>query len=664
MQVLPHTVLSFYFCLSLCFVGISQDYNPLTHKKQASTISVDSLLSMTRQADSLVAKKAYAQAEVLYKSAFQSSSVASDSIMYNIYLDYFIFLSKTLKKYDKAWELNDWVYEYFCNSGDTKGIIKSTIAFGHLSQDMSKSRQAFYYYDDALALLQDTGPEYNTLKYLTLANRAYVIEDVLETVSLDSKEQKFKLIVKDRKESLKYLSEKSPNRIWRSAYMNLGHSYSEINSDSAIYYYKKTLKYCKKLGCNLTYNNLADAYLKKKQPKKALEILNNIDLNKTAESLDGESAIIFFTLGETYIALEKYIDAIKNLKIGQKKLIEIKEWKDTVEITNLLAETLQKQGKADEAIKELKKIPVYLQNSYNERLDREATKLLSEKELEAKKKEVVDLTEEKEKIVKQKSNIVLLSYLLVALLFITIAVLIYRSVHAKIKFHQLNEKVNHNRLTTLRSAMNPHFLFNSFSTLQNFMLKKENTKAISYMIQLSGLIRNVVSSSDSIYISIKEEIEIIKSYIILEQGRFNDTFEVDYIIDKELIENNPMIPSMVIQPFIENAIIHGFQNMTDRDNQLQISFVKNTDNSVICKITDNGVGREKAMQIKNNNTKNTQHLSIATRNIDERLDILSKAEKKKARISFIDLYDDSGAPKGTEVVVLLPIVETLAYKNA
>ena len=70
------------------------------------------------------------------------------------------------------------------------------------------------------------------------------------------------------------------------------------------------------------------------------------------------------------------------------------------------------------------------------------------------------------------------------------------------------------------------------------------------------------------------------------------------------------------------------------------------------------------MQIKNNNTKNTQHLSIATRNIDERLDILSKAEKKKARISFIDLYDDSGAPKGTEVVVLLPIVETLAYKNA
>ena len=273
--------------------------------------------------------------------------------------------------------------------------------------------------------------------------------------------------------------------------------------------------------------------------------------------------------------------------------------------------------------------------------------------LKVKEQKIFKLEQENLQIGNKVSKTKALSYCLAAFLLITMSVLLYRSYTNKIKFHQLNEELSMNRLKSLRSMMNPHFLFNSFSTLQNYILKKESLKANEYMAELSGLIRNVLSSSDSIYITFKDELQILKSYVSIEQERFKDRFKVDYIIDSILIEENPTIPSMVIQPYIENAIIHGFSNLKNQ-GLLTVTIAKEGEH-IICKIKDNGVGRLKAGEIKKEN-KGIKNLSIATRNTNERLKILSKISQRSASVVINDLYNDNGTvPKGTEVVITLPI---------
>jgi len=202
----------------------------------------------------------------------------------------------------------------------------------------------------------------------------------------------------------------------------------------------------------------------------------------------------------------------------------------------------------------------------------------------------------------------------------------------------------------LRSQMNPHFVFNSLSSIQGFITEKDPRTANRYLSKFSKLIRSILDSSVEEFIPLVDEITTIENYLELQkvryEGKFNYSIEVDKNIDTESIT----IPPMLAQPFIENSIEHGFKH-TKNKGTLKILFgLKN--NVLLIEVEDDGVGREKAREIQFKLDRN--HRSMATDITRERLQVLNKKLKQKISLSITDLKDKKGNPTGTKVTFDIP----------
>ena len=153
------------------------------------------------------------------------------------------------------------------------------------------------------------------------------------------------------------------------------------------------------------------------------------------------------------------------------------------------------------------------------------------------------------------------------------------------------------KLTALRSQMNPHFIFNSLNSIQQFILKGEVDNANKYLSQFSKLIRLVLQYSEYNFISLEEEINMLKLYLSLEKTRFGNSFEYSIQVEDDLDADEIKIPNLMVQPFVENAIWHGLMHK-EGDRKIDIRFHLKHEKSVVCEVTDNGIGREKAAEIK------------------------------------------------------------------
>jgi hypothetical protein len=205
--------------------------------------------------------------------------------------------------------------------------------------------------------------------------------------------------------------------------------------------------------------------------------------------------------------------------------------------------------------------------------------------------------------------------------------------------------------TALRAQMNPHFIFNAINSIQNFILKNERKPAHEFLTKFSRLIRNVLEFSKSDFIALSDEIQTLDLYIQLEKLRASDRFEFEINVDPALSEHY-LIPSMVLQPFIENAIIHGLLARKGTDGFLSIRFTR-ADEKMKCVIEDNGIGRMRAAEIKGK--KQNYHRSMGLSVTADRLDVLRKVNHFNATCQTEDLFDDNGDPAGTRVVMMFPI---------
>ncbi len=201
-----------------------------------------------------------------------------------------------------------------------------------------------------------------------------------------------------------------------------------------------------------------------------------------------------------------------------------------------------------------------------------------------------------------------------------------------------------------RSQMNPHFLFNSLSSIHNFMLSEKPVTAASYLSRFSKLVRAILNSSVEEYISLTEEIGTIENYLELQKVRFPEMFdytiEVDEVINPEITN----IPSMLTQPFIENSIEHGIKHKNSKGN-ISVRF-KMIDEIIIIEIEDNGIGREKAKELLPK--PQTGYKSLSTSITQERIQVLNRSLKKKIKLNILDLKDSSGEPSGTKIILQIP----------
>jgi LytS/YehU family sensor histidine kinase len=197
--------------------------------------------------------------------------------------------------------------------------------------------------------------------------------------------------------------------------------------------------------------------------------------------------------------------------------------------------------------------------------------------------------------------------------------------------------------------MNPHFFYNALNTIQSYILSNDKKEAIIYLNKFSSLTRTILELTEKNYLSINEEIKTITLYLDLEKARFFNDFNYTISIDKEIDTESIKIPTMLLQPFIENAIKHGLLHLKG-EKTINIVF-KKTNHSLEISIDDNGIGRKRSEELNLNNRKD--HISFATNAIEKRLEILNLNKTNKITVAYIDKYKFDEAI-GTTVIINIP----------
>lgn len=218
---------------------------------------------------------------------------------------------------------------------------------------------------------------------------------------------------------------------------------------------------------------------------------------------------------------------------------------------------------------------------------------------------------------------------------------------------EINRRLAEIKLSALQSQMNPHFVFNSLNAIQQIIHSGDKNEALDYLSKFSKLIRNILNHSSRSTVSLADEIEMLHLYLDMEVLRFDKVFNYSITCDPSIHQQEVEIPPMLIQPFAENAIIHGLLNKKEK-GQLQVSFFKE-DSMILCTVEDNGIGRAAASQLKK--LKTVSHQSMGIKMISERLETLSLVSGQKASYSVSDLKDNENNPCGTKVIVIIPLTE-------
>lgn len=249
-------------------------------------------------------------------------------------------------------------------------------------------------------------------------------------------------------------------------------------------------------------------------------------------------------------------------------------------------------------------------------------------------------------------------YLLIALIISTITYYLVKYRIKKIKQDLslkqskllLERELDKSTLLGIKAQMNPHFIFNALNTIQSYVYMNDKRNAGIYISKFSDLTRSILDMSNKEFISLQEEINALEIYLSLEKMRFEDSFDYSIQVAASLRKDSTQIPSMLIQPYVENAIKHGLlHRKTNR--VLQIIFEKKDDYLKVI-IDDNGIGRKRSEEINKSNQRRHQSFALAANK--KRLDIL-KQHFNNINLTIIDKISPLGEPEGTRVIITLPI---------
>jgi hypothetical protein len=279
----------------------------------------------------------------------------------------------------------------------------------------------------------------------------------------------------------------------------------------------------------------------------------------------------------------------------------------------------------------------------------ESERVIKQKEMENAHLLALSQLQKKQLIFK---NALLLAFIILLILTVVIAVFIYNQIESKKKRTEfaLKQKIAESQIQSLRAQMNPHFIFNSLNSIENFMMQNEKRKASDYLHKFALLIRTILESSRNEITTVPLDMEAIKLYIELEQMRFNNRFQYKEFIDPRLKEGDYIVPSLLIQPYVENAIIHGIAHSDKNDLQLSISVALEKD-FIKYTIEDNGIGRTQAESYKKINK--LHHVSLGLKISEDRIHLFNHEESPNGQIRITDLFDSNSRPVGTRVEVKL-----------
>lgn len=244
---------------------------------------------------------------------------------------------------------------------------------------------------------------------------------------------------------------------------------------------------------------------------------------------------------------------------------------------------------------------------------------------------------------------------LVLLLVAAISWTSYRNIQAKIADrNDINRRIANIEMQALRAQMNPHFMFNTLSSIQHYITLNDTDKALRFLSKFAKLMRMIMDNSRKTLVPVKDEFTALQLYLELEKSRFKEKFEYKISIAENVDQHMDELPSMLIQPYVENAILHGINQLDGKVGLIEIRLEKGEHNFE-CTIEDNGIGREAALEIKRN--KATTHRSQGMSITKDRLEILNTLHNSQLSVEIFDLKNKDNEATGTRVVLFIPFVK-------
>tara|TARA_R110000868_G_scaffold14024_15_gene65508 strand:- start:2470 stop:4317 length:1848 start_codon:yes stop_codon:yes gene_type:complete len=395
--------------------------------------------------------------------------------------------------------------------------------------------------------------------------------------------------------------------------------------------------------------------LRKKSLKDFQELSQNTSrvpksTNQTITSDSISTQRIKYKIGNALLSQEKYAEAIPFLEESIKEAGDDNDLIVQKDATRKLSEVYEYQGDFTKAFETYQKYVAVVDTLYVRKEQELSQAARFNREIALKQSRIAGLEKERE-LYQSKFDLALTSEQLVDrqkwLIYSLIFGMLLLGLTAYF-FYRSNkqQKLANNLLAlkSLRSQMNPHFIFNALNSVNNFIAKSDERSANRYLTEFSTLMRAVLENSEEDFIPLTKELELLELYTKLEHSRFPEKFDYEITLDEHIDVAAYQIPPMLLQPYIENAIWHGLR-YKDEKGFLKIDIKENSKNSIEISIADNGIGRKKSAALKTNNQKKQKSKGMG--NIKKRIDILNDMYKDKLAI-FITDNDEDGT--GTKVV--------------
>lgn len=527
---------------------------------------------------------------------------------------------KSQGEFSKALDYYEMALSMAIELQDTSWIAACYANAGNVYRRLTNYTKALDYFLKALEVFEKNGETRRmAISYMNIGN---LYED----------QHDFKIALEYFSRALKLSYETNDKKRIAECQMNIGNVYSSEEAyETAREYYRKSFAINQELGykhiIDDCYKHIGYTYEKEGNFEKAIENYNQAYKIAEQENDKLTLAEILVNLSNIYFQKKNYQKSIEYADKSLKLSLKTGDPHAIKDANFNLSAAWEAIGNTDKALAFYKDYSTVKDSIFNN----EKYKSIKDIEMKyesAQKEQQLALLKEKNQVqllTLSRQNRIFYSIIIGIALLLFISYILYRNsrLKAKHKSVELEQKL-------LRSQMNPHFIFNSLIAIQSYIYKKEPVMAGDFLAKFADLVRITLENSRVEFVKMEKEIKMLKVFLDLQALRFDNKFTYQIDVDGHLNIENILIPPMLAQPFIENAIEHGLRHRKEIGD-LHISFKKHN-HYILCSVTDNGVGRETSKELE----QKREHQSMATSITKERLEILSKKLKAKFLLEIID----------------------------
>ncbi|HXJ99356.1 MAG TPA: tetratricopeptide repeat protein [Gelidibacter sp.] len=595
---------------------------------------MDSMFSKFRN-DSIVLK------ELLHKS---SEAKAIEVEIYSMNKLGELYRNKSL--YDAALKIHKNAEKLAEDIGNIELNVISLNMIGVVYRRMDFIKPALDYHKKALDIAKSVkNPSHELM--LSIAVSQNSMGNIYLTL------RQYDLAIEQFEKSL-IIEEQSGNKLGLAInYHNLGFA-DEAKGllDLALTNFKRSLQYNEQInsevGRVICYNSIGQVYIKQERYIEALEIIEQ-GLEKALELGDQ------YYLAYAYINLgwvQNKLDLDHQSEINLKKGLEISEVygfkTSSVDAHKHLSELYKKNKNYEKSLYHFEQASQLEKTIFTDRNMQYVSDIIIQYENEAKNNEIIQLANENE-LVKSKlqRNQVIFWSALFALAIIAV-ILIAMSRNRQLRHEK---KILTLEQDMLRSQMNPHFIFNSLNSIKLYIINNEKENAVYYLNKFSKFIRKILIASTEKEISLEEELETMQLYMNIENIRFSNDIDFTIHVEPNLDISTIKVPSLILQPFLENALWHGLSSKKE-NKQIELRVYKTDRDFINISITDNGIGRKASEEINHGRVLKRKSVGLAI--TKARLSNFSERFTTDYKLDIEDLHDAQNNPTGTRIVVQIP----------